>query len=55
MLTNMASGVGYDEALSDAQAEGLAEPDQSADIDGHDSVAKAMILAGLVFGGSGPQ
>ena len=50
MLTNMASGLGYDEALSDAQAEGLAEPDPSADIDGHDSVAKAMILAGLVFG-----
>ena len=49
MLTNMASGQGYDEALADAQAKGLAEPDPSADVDGHDSVAKAMILAGLVF------
>ena len=49
MLTNMALGLGYDEALADAQAKGLAEPDPSADVDGHDSVAKAMILAGLVF------
>jgi homoserine dehydrogenase len=50
VLTKMASGQGYDEALADAQAKGLAEPDPSADVDGHDSVAKAMILAGLVFG-----
>ena len=49
MLTNMALGLGYDEALAEAQTEGLAEPDPSADVDGHDSVAKAMILAGLVF------
>ncbi len=49
ILTDMAAGASYDDALEAAQAAGLAEPDPSADIDGHDSVAKAMILAGLVF------
>ena len=41
--------LGYDEALAGGADRGLAEPDPSADVDGHDSVAKAMILAGLVF------
>ncbi len=46
----MASGATYESALGAAQDAGLAEPDPSADVDGHDSVAKAMILSGLVFG-----
>jgi homoserine dehydrogenase len=50
ILTNMASGASYTDALSAAQDAGLAEPDPGADVDGHDSVAKAMILSGLVFG-----
>jgi homoserine dehydrogenase len=29
---------------------GLAERDPAADVEGHDSVAKVMILSGLVFG-----
>ena len=49
ILTDMAAGASYDDALEAAQAAGLAEPDPSADVDGHDSVAKAMILSGLVF------
>jgi homoserine dehydrogenase len=50
VLTTMAAGKSYDEALAGAQEAGLAERDPSADVDGYDSVAKAMILAGLVFG-----
>ena len=49
ILSDMASGSSYEDALEAAQADGLAEPDPSADVDGHDSVAKAMILSGLVF------
>ena len=37
-------------ALAAAQRQGLAERDPSADVDGHDAVAKAMVLSGLVFG-----
>ena len=50
MLTTMAAGKSYDEALVEAQDAGLAERDPSADVDGYDSMAKTMILAGLVFG-----
>jgi len=50
ILTDMAAGASYEDALVAAQAAGLAEPDPSADVDGHDSVAKTMILSGLVFG-----
>jgi homoserine dehydrogenase len=50
ILTAMASGKSYDQALGDAQAAGLAERDPSADVDGYDSMAKTMVLAGLVFG-----
>ena len=46
----MESGNSYKEALDEAQRTGLAERDASADVDGHDSMAKTMILAGLVFG-----
>ncbi len=46
MVTN---GVGFDEALAEAQALGFAEADPTADVEGHDAAAKAAILAGLAF------
>ena len=49
MLTQMSAGDSYERALADAQADGLAEPDPSADVDGRDEEAKAMILAALLF------
>ena len=50
IVSEMARGQPYAEALAAAQREGLAERDPSADVDGHDAVAKAMVLSGLVFG-----
>jgi len=49
ILSDMTEGSSYEEALADAQRAGLAERDPSADVDGHDAVAKVMILAALVF------
>lgn len=49
ILTLMEEGKSYDEALAEAKEAGLAERDPSADVDGYDSMAKTMILAGLVF------
>jgi homoserine dehydrogenase len=49
ICTRIAAGVTYAEALAEAQAAGLAEPDPRADVDGLDSVAKLMVLAALVF------
>jgi homoserine dehydrogenase len=50
ILSEMARGEGYTDALAEAQRRGLAERDPSADVDGHDSVAKVMVLAALVLG-----
>jgi homoserine dehydrogenase len=50
ILSEMGRGKRYADALAEAQQQGLAERDPSADVDGHDSVAKVMILAALVFG-----
>ncbi len=50
ILTAMTTGKTYEDALAEAQAIGLAERDPAADVDGHDAVAKTMILAALVFG-----
>jgi homoserine dehydrogenase len=51
MLTRMADeGVGYAEALAEAQELGYAEPDPSADVSGADAAAKAAILSSLAFG-----
>jgi homoserine dehydrogenase len=50
ILSEMARGESYADALADAQRRGLAERDPSADVDGHDSVAKLLILSALVFG-----
>jgi homoserine dehydrogenase len=50
ILGRMAAGVSYEAALTEAQETGLAERDPTADVEGHDAMAKAMILAALVFG-----
>jgi homoserine dehydrogenase len=50
ILTRMAAGESYEDALAEAERIGLAERDPSADVDGHDETAKLMILAALVFG-----
>lgn len=49
ILGRMHEGWTYAEALAEAQAAGLAEHDPAADVEGHDTVAKLMILSGLVF------
>jgi homoserine dehydrogenase len=50
ILSQMAGGRSYEDALAEAQRAGLAERDPAADVEGHDTVAKVMILSGLVFG-----
>jgi homoserine dehydrogenase len=50
ILSRMADGRSYADALAEAQRAGLAERDPAADVEGHDAVAKVMILSGLVFG-----
>jgi homoserine dehydrogenase len=50
ILTRMEQGSSYEAALAEAQHQGLAERDPTADVDGYDAMAKAMILAGLLFG-----
>ncbi|HLX58671.1 MAG TPA: homoserine dehydrogenase [Ktedonobacteraceae bacterium] len=49
ILSAMASGRDFDGALADAQANGYAETDPTADVEGYDAVAKTLILAALVF------
>lgn len=50
ILSAMATGKSFDEALDEATAAGLAERGVEADVGGGDAVAKVMILAALVFG-----
>jgi homoserine dehydrogenase len=50
IVSEMSRGRSYGDALAEAQRQGLAERDPSADVDGHDAVAKIMVLAALVFG-----
>jgi homoserine dehydrogenase len=50
ILSKMADGTSYEQALAQAQRAGLAEPDPAADVEGHDTIAKVMILSALVFG-----
>ncbi|MGH9297268.1 MAG: homoserine dehydrogenase [Acidimicrobiales bacterium] len=50
MLTRMSEeGLGYSEALAEAQSLGFAEADPTADVEGFDAAAKAAILAGIAF------
>jgi homoserine dehydrogenase len=50
ILTRMADGEDYADALAGAQQLGYAEPDPTADVSGADAAAKAAILASLAFG-----
>ncbi len=52
ILTAMAAGRDYTEVLKEAQAQGYAEADPTADVEGYDAVAKVLILAFLAFGHS---
>ena len=49
ILTKMGEGQDYAEVLAEAQRLGYAEADPTADVEGHDSAAKAAILATLAF------
>lgn len=50
ILTKMEEGVTYAEALADAQARGIAEPDPTMDVDGWDTAAKLVIIGNAVMG-----
>jgi len=50
ILSQMEGGVGYQDALADAQRLGYAEADPAGDVDGWDAAAKALILANCVLG-----
>ena len=50
ILTRMKSGQEFDDALKEAQANGFAERNPAADIEGHDTARKIAILASLVSG-----
>ncbi len=52
ILTRMSDGLGFQEALKDAQAKGIAEPDPSQDVEGWDSAAKLVIIANTVLDSS---
>ncbi len=47
ILTRMEQGFTYEEALAEAQRQGYAEADPTADVEGYDTAAKVMILAHL--------
>jgi homoserine dehydrogenase len=55
ILSKMSAGDDYESALAEAGRLGYAEPDPSADVDGHDAVAKSIILAMLAFGALIPK
>lgn len=51
ILTRMSqAGLGFEEALAEAQAAGYAEADPTLDINGWDAAHKAIILASLAYG-----
>lgn len=50
ILTNMANGLSFDEALKDAKGRGYVEADESLDLDGLDAAAKLVILANWIMG-----
>jgi homoserine dehydrogenase len=50
ILSAMAAGQSYADALTEAQARGYAEADPTADVEGYDALAKTLILAALAFG-----
>jgi len=50
VLGQLAQGIEFAVAIRKAQELGFAEPDPSADIDGHDAAAKACLIAREAFG-----
>lgn len=50
ILTSLADGVAFSEAVRRAQIAGFAEPDPSADLSGADACAKIAILSFVAFG-----
>ncbi|HEU5139323.1 MAG TPA: homoserine dehydrogenase [Bacillales bacterium] len=50
ILTKMEEGLGYDEALKQAQEFGYAEADPTSDVEGYDALYKVVILANVVMG-----
>jgi homoserine dehydrogenase len=50
ILTQMAQGIRYEDALREAQAKGIAEPDPSQDVEGWDTAVKILLLANAVLG-----
>tara|TARA_Y100000590_G_scaffold297586_1_gene335382 strand:- start:1411 stop:2421 length:1011 start_codon:yes stop_codon:yes gene_type:complete len=50
ILTNMAEGMSFDQALNDAKSKGYVEADESLDLDGLDAAAKLVILANWIMG-----
>ena len=50
ILTNMGTGITYEEALKDAKDKGYVEADESLDLDGLDAAAKLVILANWIMG-----
>ncbi len=49
ILTQMESGMSYEDALAQAQALGYAEADPTADVDGWDAAGKVIVLAAVLF------
>lgn len=49
ILTQMEAGMGYAEALQQAQKLGYAEADPTADVEGFDAMGKVIILANVVM------
>ena len=49
ILSNMAAGLSFDEALKDAKNKGYVEADESLDLDGLDAAAKLVILANWIM------
>ena len=49
ILTKMANGMSFDEALADAKGKGYVEADESLDLDGLDAAAKLVILANWIM------
>jgi homoserine dehydrogenase len=50
ILSEMARGLNYEQALAEAQRQGFAEADPSDDVSGRDAAAKMAILARIAFG-----
>ncbi len=50
ILSNMTTGLSFEEALKDAKNKGYVEADESLDLDGLDAAAKLVILANWIMG-----